>query len=86
MDDVVKMGVVISMCQEYGKILKDLNDSLKRIDICKIDSEKITKDPEYVAKILMHLDPKETADVMAKSYLKAAIALSMVQKKVNEAL
>ena len=84
MNDAVKAGVLASMGSEYTRILKELEKDIGNLDISHIDQERLSTDPEYLRSVFDTWDPNVYADTMAKAYLKAAIAMAMVQKKVNE--
>lgn len=84
MNDAIKAGVLASMGSEYTRILKELGKDVENLDLSHIDQERLSTDPEYLRRIFDKWDPHVYADTMAKAYLKAAIAMAMVQKKVNE--
>lgn len=84
MNDAVKAGVLASMVSEYTRILKELGKDVENLNLSNIDQERLSTDPEYLRSVFDKLDPHVYADTMAKAYLKAAIAMAMVQKKVNE--
>lgn len=84
MDDVIKADVLASMGSEYTRILKELEKDVKDLGLGHIDQERLSTDPEYLRSVFDEWDPKTYADTLAKAYLKAAIAMAMVQKKVNE--
>jgi hypothetical protein len=84
MNDAIKAGVIASMMSEYTRILKELEKDIRNLDISHIDQDRLSTDPEYLRSIFNKFDPHACADTIAKAYLKAAIAMTMVQKKVNE--
>lgn len=84
MNDAIKAGIFASMGSEYTRILKELEKDIGNLDISHIDQERLSTDPEYLCSVFDKFDPHACADTIAKAYLKAAIAMAMVQKKVNE--
>lgn len=84
MNDAIKAGVLACMGSEYTRILKELGKDVENLDVSHIDQERLSTDPEYLRNVFDKWDPHVYADTMAKAYLKAAIAMAMVQKKVNE--
>ena len=85
MNDAIKAGVLASMGSEYTRILKELGKDVENLNLNNIDQDRLSTDPEYLRSVFDKWDPHVYADTMTKAYLKAAIAMSMVQKKVNEA-
>ena len=85
MNDAIKAGVFASMGSEYTRILKELEKDIGNLDFGHIDQKRLSTDPEYLSSVFDKFDPHTCADTIAKAYLKAAIAMAMVQKKVNEA-
>ena len=84
MNDAIKAGVLASMGSEYTRILKELGKDVENLNLNHIDQDRLSTDPEYLRSVFDTWDPNVYADTMAKAYLKAAIAMAMIQKKVNE--